>query len=266
MSNTKKRLNKYKIVFVLSVAVFVISFGAVAKEWVTRQKEKETFDKLSELSLAEDVKTEDTEADVIMTDESMEETAEVKEQKTNGRNMGLLYEINNSCVGWLCIPDTAINYPVMHTPDNSQQYLRQDFYGEYSQSGTPFIDGRCSLDSDNIIIYGHNMKNGTMFADLKSYVDSEYGKDNRIVEFQTSSVNEMYTVIAVMTTNTSDEWYNFIEADTEEDFDTYVSRARQLSLYELKMPPEYERKLITLSTCYGSEKNGRLLVVAVKTP
>ena len=264
MSKTKKQMNKYRIVLILSVAVFVISCGVLAKEWFTRQKEKDTFDKLAELIQTEGTEPIDTEPDETLTDESDETAEEGETQEVSGRNMGLLYEINKSCVGWLCIPNTTINYPVMHTPDNPQQYLIQDFYGEYSRSGTPFIDERCSLDSDNIIIYGHNMKNGTMFSDLKDYVESDYGNNNRIVEFQTSAVDEMYTVIAVIATNTSDEWYSFTEANTEEEFDTYVSRARKLSLYDLKMPQEYERKLITLSTCYGSEKSGRLLVVAVK--
>lgn len=269
MNSMKNRMNKYRVFLLLSVAVFVISCGVLAKEWFTRQKEKNTFDELSEMILTEGTEPVSQETDGTKNNEEMEQEETNEEgdtQEVSGRNMGLLYEINKNCVGWLCIPNTTINYPVMHTPDNPQQYLRQDFYGEYSQSGTPFIDGRCSLDSDNIIIYGHNMKNGTMFSDLKNYVNSEYGKENQTVEFQTSSVNEMYTVIAVIATTISDEWYNFISADTEEEFNAYVSKARQLSLYELKMPDKYEKQLITMSTCYGSQKNGRLLVIAIKNP
>ena len=69
-----------------------------------------------------------------------------------------LFAQNSDCIGWLCIPDTQLSYPVMHTPDNPQKYLRRSFYGEYSQSGVPFLDWRCGLQSDHLIVYGHNMK------------------------------------------------------------------------------------------------------------
>lgn len=246
MRNMKKWKSKYKVVFVLLVAALIISCVGVTKEWLTGCKEKKTFDELEKL---------------ITVDENQKKA---ESQKQGGRNMGLLFELNKNCVGWICIPHTKINYPVMYTPDNSQQYLRQDFYGKYSQSGTPFIDGRCRLGGDNIIIYGHNMNNGTMFADLKKYAESGYGKANQIVEFQTSSGKDMYTIIAVVTTNTSDEWYNFITADTDEEFNEYVAGVRKRSIYELQMPDKYERQLITMSTCYGSDQKGRLLVIAVK--
>ena len=74
--------------------------------------------------------------------------------------------MNNDCFGWLSISGTNINYPVMHTPNNPQEYLHKNFYGEYSQNGVPFLDSRCAEDSSNLIVYGHNMNNGTMFADL----------------------------------------------------------------------------------------------------
>lgn len=74
-----------------------------------------------------------------------------------------LTSMNSDCFGWISIKGTNINYPVMHTPDNPQMYLNRNFYCEYSFSGVPFLDGRCSADSTNLIIYGHHMNNGTMF-------------------------------------------------------------------------------------------------------
>ena len=71
---------------------------------------------------------------------------------------------------WL-YDEYKIAYPVMHTPSNPQKYLNKNFYGEYSYSGTPFLDSRCSADSTNLIIYGHHMNNGTMFADLCNYTE-----------------------------------------------------------------------------------------------
>ena len=127
----------------------------------------------------------------------------------------------------------------MHTPSDPQKYLRRNFYGKYSQSGVPFLDGRCDIQSTNLIIYGHNMKNGTMFADLKKYVDKDFLSAHRTVKFETADGVQTFTVTEVLKTNISNEWYNRISA-------------------------EDGRQLI-LSTCYGSGKDGRLLIIAAET-
>lgn len=127
----------------------------------------------------------------------------------------------------------------MHTPSDPQKYLRRNFYGKYSQSGVPFLDGRCNLQNTNLIIYGHNMRNGTMFSNLKKYVDRDFLNAHRTVKFETVDGIRYYTVAEVLKTNTSDEWYNRITAED----------CRQL----------------ILSTCYGSGKDGRLLIIAAET-
>ena len=113
-----------------------------------------------------------------------------------------------------------------------------NFYGEYSQSGVPFLDYRCSLDSGNLLIYGHNMKNGTMFGELKNYTDSSFCADHPTIEFQTADGLFCYTVSEVKITNTSDKWYEDIGSE----------------LFEGK------RRRV-LSTCYGGG-SGRLLIIS----
>lgn len=142
-------------------------------------------------------------------------------------------------IGWLSIDGTNISYPVMHTPSDPQKYLRRNFYGKYSQSGVPFLDGRCDLQSSNLIIYGHNMRNGTMFSDLKRYVDRDFLNAHRTVKFETADGVQTFIVTEALKTNTSDTWYDRIA--TEDD-----------------------RQLI-LSTCYGSGKDGRLLIIAAES-
>ena len=127
----------------------------------------------------------------------------------------------------------------MHTPSDPQKYLRRNFYGKYSQSGVPFLDGRCDLQSTNLIIYGHNMRNGTMFSDLKRYVDRDFLNAHRTVKFETADGVQTFTVTEALKTNTSDAWYDRIAA-------------------------EDGRQLI-LSTCYGSGKDGRLLIIAAES-
>ena len=115
-----------------------------------------------------------------------------------------------------------------------------NFYGEYSQSGVPFLDYRCSPDSGNLLVYGHNMKNGTMFGELKSYTDPAFYADHPTIEFQTADGLFRYTVSEVRITDTSDKWYEDISSE----------------LFEGK-------RHLVLSTCYGGG-SGRLLIIATE--
>lgn len=229
---TKKRKISLIVLSVLLSAVLAASGFMIIRELSSRQKEKEDFRELAEIVTT--TPTEPPETDTPSIDESV-----IEEEPQSGRNLSELFAMNDDCIGWLCIPGTAVDYPVMHTPENPQKYLRLNFYGEYSQSGVPFLDGRCSLDSDNLIIYGHNMKNGTMFSNLRYYTDPAFCAEHPTVEFETADGLKLYTVFDVRITDTSDEWYS--EINTASD------------------------RFLTLSTCYGSSKNGRLLVIAKET-
>lgn len=233
---TRKRKISMAIVSVLLSVLLLISGVMIYRELSSRQKEKEDFDALAEL-------VEMPVTNLPITSEPPAETAETSETKAPEeplRDLSPLYEQNSECIGWLCIPDTAVNYPVMHTPRNPQKYLRMNFYGEYSQSGVPFLDYRCSLDSGNLLIYGHNMKNGTMFGELKNYTDSSFCADHPTIEFQTADGLFRYTVSEVKITDTSDKRYEDIEGELFKD----------------------KRRLV-LSTCYGGG-SGRLLIIATE--
>lgn len=227
---TRKRKISIAIASVLLSALLLTSGVMIYRELSSRQKEKEDFDALAEL----------VEMPVTNPPITSEPPAETTEPEEPLRDLSPLLEQNSECIGWLCIPDTAVNYPVMHTPRNPQKYLRMNFYGEYSQSGVPFLDYRCSLDGGNLLIYGHNMKNGTMFGELKSYTDAAFCANHPIIEFQTADGLFCYTVSEVRITDTSDKWYEDIGGE----------------LFE-------EKRYLVLSTCYGGG-NGRLLVIAVR--
>ena len=219
--------NKPVLIFfcLLLSAAAVLAGVNIYSELKERQKEKDDFAAVSQI------------AEPAFTAAQTE--SELTEQPAAERNIQALIAENADCIGWICIDGTNISYPVMHTPSDPQKYLRRNFYGKYSQSGVPFLDGRCDLQSTNLIIYGHNMKNGTMFSDLKRYVDREFLNAHRTVKFETVDGIRYYTVTDVLKTNTSDAWYNRITA-------------------------EDGRRLI-LSTCYGSGKDGRLLIIAAGT-
>ena len=225
--------NKPALIFfcLLLSAAAVLSGVKIHSELKEQQKEKEDFKAIAEI------------AELPMTEAPTEQTeseqAEPTEEPAAERNIPKLIAANTDCIGWLSIDGTNISYPVMYTPSETQKYLRRSFYGQYSQSGVPFLDGRCSMNGGNFIIYGHNMKNGTMFSDLKKYLNTDFLNAHRTVRLETAGGVFLFTVTEVRKTNTADPWYNRI---TSED----------------------GRHLI-LSTCYGSDKDGRLLIIAAET-
>ncbi len=236
------------IVFVLLLVLLITSEVMIYRELSSRQKEKEDFDvlaKLVEMPMTNLSVTSEPPAEIAEASETTEasgtiEPNRITEPEESLRDLSPLSQQNSECIGWLCIPDTAVNYPVMHTPENPQKYLRMNFYGEYSQSGVPFLDYRCSLDSGNLLIYGHNMKNGTMFSELTNYTDSSFCSDHPTIEFQTADGLFRYTVSEVKITDTSDKWYEDIGDE----------------LFE-------EKRRLVLSTCYG-DGSGRLLIIATE--
>lgn len=219
--------NKPVLIFfcLLLSAAAVLAGVKIYSELREQQKEKEDFAVVSQIA-EPTVTTAQTES-------------EPAEQSAAERNIQALIAENADCIGWLSIDDTNISYPVMHTPSDPQKYLRRNFYGKYSQSGVPFLDGRCSLQSTNLIIYGHNMRNGTMFSNLKKYVDRDFLNAHWTVKFETADGIRYFTVTKVLRTDITDAWYDRITAD--------------------------DGRHLILSTCYGSGKDGRLLIIAAES-
>ncbi len=193
-----------------------------------RQKEKDDFAAVSQIA-----------EPTVTAEQTESEQAEPTEEPAAERNISALIAANTDCIGWISIDGTNISYPVMHTPNDPQKYLRRSFHGQYSQSGVPFLDWRCSTDGGNRIIYGHNMKNGTMFSDLKKYLNTDFLNAHRTVKFETADGVQTFTVTEVLKTNTADSWYNRITCE--------------------------DGHHLILSTCYGSGKDGRLLIIAAET-
>lgn len=250
----KPKISKAVIGTVLVFLVLLSVFMAGHDLW--RQKQaQDTFEELADLVTAPE-----------NSEDVPEGSSEAREPQEKQRNLSLLFEQNADCIGWISIPGTAVDYPLMHTPEDPEKYLRKDFYGVYSASGVPFLDGRCSLESANLILYGHNMKNGTMFGSLKDYTDAGYYAEHPTIELETAAGKALYTIFSVMTVPKDDAWYRFLTVDTETDFLHQIRYARECSLYDTGIIPTYGQQILTLSTCYGSSGgDGRLLIVAAKT-
>lgn len=183
-----------------------------------------------------------------------------------------LYQENNDLIGWLEIPNTLLNLPVMHTPEDREYYLRRLFDKSESLYGVPFLDGDCSVSprSTNLILHGHHMTDGTMFSTLSEYQDENFYKLHPAIRFDTIYGEGVYEIIAVFLSvyNESDSspdlYYNFIDAQDEGDFNRFIAQIKDFSLYDTGKDAVYGDQLITLITCMYEVENGRMNVVAKK--
>lgn len=181
-----------------------------------------------------------------------------------------LYSQNSDFVGILEIVDTDINYPVMQTPNDPEYYLRRDFYGETSTAGTLFVDYRCDIvnPTTNTIIYGHNMRSGTMFGGLKRYLDYYYYQSHKTIIFKTLYEEQEYEVVGVGLSavgyddDDSYKYYNFIDAVTGSELQEFLDNIQSLSVYDETIDISSTDKILTLSTCNSYTEDGRMFVVA----
>ena len=177
---------------------------------------------------------------------------------------------NSDFAAWLKIPGTEISYPVMSSPEEDY-YLHRNFDREESRSGTPYMAKGCDTESDNILIYGHNMKNGTMFADLLKYEDESFFIQNPTISFDTVEKSSDYRILAVFfeQIHYQDEenvfrYYDYSGRLTKKQFEEYINAIKKISLYDTGNNTEYGNQLITLSTCSHHTENGRFVVVAAE--
>lgn len=181
-----------------------------------------------------------------------------------------IYEENPDLAGWITIEGTILDYPVMHTPEDGEKYLYKNINGNFDANGLPFIEVGCSMDpeSDNIIIYGHNMRSGKMFASLMNYAKKEYWEAHPTIHFSTLYEEREYEIVAAFYDRVYYKYedcfkfYQFIDAEDEAHFEEAISYFKDNAEYDTGITAEYGDKLLTLVTCAYHEKNGRFVVVA----
>ncbi|MDE7429780.1 MAG: class B sortase, partial [Lachnospiraceae bacterium] len=178
-----------------------------------------------------------------------------------------LYRENGDVAGWLSIEGTRIDYPVMQCEDD-EYYLHHDFYGEESKYGCLYVRGRADLeDGTNFVIYGHNMKDGSMFGDLDLYQQEEFYREHSLISFDTLYEERTYEIVAAFPSQVYDEdaeefkYYQFYEAETEEEFNEFYENIKALSLYDTGVTAEFGDTFLTLSTCAYHVNDGRFVVV-----
>lgn len=173
---------------------------------------------------------------------------------------------NQDVIGYLEIPDTTISYPVMQKKDNPDFYLNHDIDKNYSFYGIPYLSAYCDLEkSDNQIVYGHNINGGKMFGALTQYRDENFYKKHKDILFTTKE-KKKYKIFSVISANKNDfPYWKFVMAQDESDYDIFINKVKQYSIYDIDITPKYGEKILTLSTCDNSRGNDyRFVVFAVE--
>ncbi len=249
-----------KILFGLG-AVLLVVYGCLQYKTLKDQEDYRNtivrFEELKEYEVEEQEKSVKTGTDL----KEMEDAVAVSYQK--------FFESNEDMIGWLKIPGTEIDYPVMQTIEDEEYYLRRNFFGEKDNNGTLILDTDSDIKktSNNLIIHGHNMKSGAMFAGLVDYEKEEFLRKHSKIEFHTKDEARTYEVIAVFRSKVYTvedkvfKYYQFFEAETQEEFDSFYNNIKKLSLHDTGVTAEYGDEFITLSTCVYHTTNGRFVVV-----
>lgn len=175
-----------------------------------------------------------------------------------------LEERNGDIIGWITVDGTEIEYPILKSRDNAD-YLLIDVDGNENVNGSIFMDmaNRTNYSDRNTVIYGHNMKNGSMFAQLHNFEDEDFFNENREIKVYTRNGMRVYEIVAAYLTNddnilyandfTDDEvWLNYIEDMLNNDDGNVLDTEIGL-----------DDRIITLSTCQRGEAENRFLVVGV---
>ena len=202
---------------------------------------------------------------------TLEEAEPHKEEEAAGEVWAARYkaltEENEDFFGWIHIEGTDIDYPVMYSPDSPGYYLKHSFWKKWSDYGTPHLDERCVPGvSNNLVVYGHNMKNGTMFAQLHRFESEEFWNEHRYIQFDTIAEQGTYEIFTVFhfDTNHEDYWFNTHTDMGEMEIREFLNEVSVRQLYETGVILNRKDQFLTLCTCDRTYRNGRFFVMAKK--
>ena len=212
--------------------------------------------------------TEQTEETTVPT--TVETTVPMETDPVMLPDMAARYAENPDIAGWITIEGTVLDYPVMYTPEDGEKYIYANFEGKWNANGLPFIEDDCTLDpeSDNLIIYGHNMNSGAMFASLMKYKNKAYWEQYPVIKFKTLYEEREYEIIAAFEDRVYYKYedcfkfYQFIDAKDEAHYQEAITYFKEHCPYDTGLDAQYGDRLITLVTCAYHVEDGRFVVVA----
>ncbi len=247
-----------KIINIILVAIIIVCLSIIGYKYYNYNKD----DKLnSEIQDLQPVINEASDSENNFSGENDGQDQSKEGNYVNSANEEELKSINSDYKMWIQIENTNINYPVVQGSDNDY-YLKHNFRKESNISGTVFVESANDIDNDkNIILYGHNMRNGTMFNNITNYKEeSFFNEDNKINIIMNNTLYE-YEVFSVYVKNVS-EVNLAIGFANEDEFINYAYNQAEESLYKKDVDFSAEDNLITLVTCSYEFTDARTIVVA----
>ncbi len=252
----KKRKRSFvsNLILVVAILVFLFSGYKLYGIWAEYQKIDADYEEIKEHVIEKDAVT-------VLDQETGEEFEEVRFHV----DFQELLKQNRDVVGWIRFenPET-ISYPIAKG-DSNDEYLRHNLDKEYSTAGTIFVDYRNSSNFKdlNTFIYGHNMRNGSMFGQLKKYVEKDFFEANPYFYIYTPDGMEMtYRIFSVRIVKDTSDAFDLYYSDSKE-FGKYISDARKASYFDSNAEVSTDSRIVTLSTC-SKAKEDRLLIHGVK--
>lgn len=181
-----------------------------------------------------------------------------------------LYQKNKDLIGWVTVKNTKIDYPVMQTKNNSEYYLHRNYKKKEDVNGLPFLDAKCDVEdpNSNLMVYGHHMKSGLMFAHLEDFEDKSFYEKHKEIQFDTLYEKRKYEVVAVFRSKIYKEdenvfkYYRYGGPLSEKQYNTYIKNCLKMSVHKTGVTPQYGEQLLTLVTCAYHTEEGRFVVVA----
>lgn len=244
---------KYRIIIFLLTIVLILSLMYILKQLSDKEKVKEESNLLSSIEIEENK----------ITNEKTRRMLQVEE----------LEKENSDIVGWIEIKNSNINYPVLQSSDNDF-YMTHNYKKENNTYGSIFLDKSYdwSIPSSNLLLYGHNLQDGTLFHDILNYKDKSYYEEHPVIRFTTEKEDYEYEIIAAFYSRVyykSEKnvfrYYYFVNAKNEKEYDEFVKNAKKASIYDTGKTAGYGEQLITLSTCSYHIEDGRFAVIAKKS-
>ncbi len=256
---------KYLILSILLVVIIATSSYYILSNLLNQNSENNEFKNLKEIAEIIEDKNNSIETPQLTNDDEKSENNVIYHYI----NLNVLKTKNSDLVGWIKIDNTNIDYPVMQKGDF---YLHKNFNKNNSQLGTPFLAEQCNLESsDNIIIYGHHIKTGLMFADIDKYKNYNFYKNHKYIKFYTleneetkENLYEICFAFKTVANSNGFNYYSYTKLDNNDYFSNFVEGCRNIELYNTYVETRLGDKFLTLSTCEYSQKDGRMVIVGRK--
>ncbi len=265
-----------KFIYIILLTVILVSSAYIVKFYIDTLNAKKQRNLLNNTQIITTRTSQElnnntiVENSTIKDDETISQKEPIKTEKI--LKLEELQNINPEIIGWLEIENTDINYPVLQTNNNSF-YMNHNYKKEYSTNGSVFLDKDFDWNrpSDNLLIYGHNMKNNTMFQSLLNYKNKKYYNQHPTIKFTTNNEDANYEIISAFESRVyykSEKnvfrYYYFINAQDKNEYNEFITNCKKASLYDTNKTANYGDQLLTLSTCSYHTKDGRFAVVAKK--